>query len=206
MLDEEGLEGLSMRRLGARLEAGATSVYWYVANKDELLDLAMDEVLAEVPIPEPTGDWRHDVAALIQGLRAMVFAHPWALQLYNSRPVFGPQARRYAEAQLLLLRSAGFVGDDLDGAFHMIIDYVRGSVNPGGPRPAPHPRRPGGAVERFTLEGAPQDVAGPYPALRAYREHLLHHDRAFVLQRRFDFGLRVLLDGLSKRLDNVTSA
>ncbi|GIH19234.1 TetR family transcriptional regulator [Rugosimonospora africana] len=203
MLDEEGLEGLSMRRLGARLEAGATSVYWYVANKDELLDLAMDEVLAEITIPDLTGDWRADLYALVKGLRAMMFAHPWALQVYNNRPVFGPHAREYAEAQLRLLRSAGFVGDDLDGAFHMIVDYVRGSVTIDPPRPVRRPRRHSDGEQRMTLNDSTPDVVAPYPALREYREHALTHDRSLLLQRRFDFGLRVLLEGLARRLDNA---
>jgi AcrR family transcriptional regulator len=204
MLDEEGLEGLSMRRLGARLEAGATSVYWYVANKDELLDLATDAVFSEITIPEPTGDWRADLYALIKGVRAMVCAHPWAMQVYNSRPVFGPHAREYAEAQLNLLRSAGFTGDDLDGAFHTIVDYVRGSVTFDPPRPVRQPRRPVGGEQRMTLDSPAPDGIAPYPALREYREHALSHDRTLLLQRRFDFGLRVLLDGLARRLDSVT--
>jgi AcrR family transcriptional regulator len=204
LLDEEGLEGLSMRRLGARLDSGATSIYWYVAGKDELLDLAMDEVLGEVPIPEPTGDWRADLAALIQGFRTMMFAHPWILQLYGSRAALGPHALRYAEAQLTLLRSAGFAGDELDGAFHMIGDYVRGSVHADGARRAR--RRRSEEAPRLDLEALLADVTTPYPALRGYREHLLRHDHAFLLEWRFDYGLGVLFDGLVLRRDRLASA
>ena len=53
LLDAEGLDALSMRKLGAKLNAGATSLYWYVANKDELLELALDEVWGLVDTPEP---------------------------------------------------------------------------------------------------------------------------------------------------------
>jgi AcrR family transcriptional regulator len=194
-----------MRRLGARLDSGATSIYWYVANKDELLDLAMDEVLAEVPIPEPTGDWRRDLDALIRGFRSMMFAHPWILQLYGSRPALGPHALRYAEAQLSLLRSAGFAGDELDGAFNMIGDYVRGSVHADGARRAPRPRS-GETSSRANLEGLLQDVSTPYPALRGYREYVLRHDHAFLLEWRFAYGLGVLLEGLALRLARLTSA
>ena len=48
LLDAEGAAGLSMRRLGTKLGSGATSLYWHVANKDELLELAVDEVLGEI--------------------------------------------------------------------------------------------------------------------------------------------------------------
>src|ERR1700755_2749711 len=70
LLDAEGPSGLSMRKLGTRLGAGATSMYWHVANKDELLELAVDEVMSEVYVPEP-GDapWRISVSVLANGLR-----------------------------------------------------------------------------------------------------------------------------------------
>ncbi|MEV8208566.1 helix-turn-helix domain-containing protein, partial [Streptomyces sp. NPDC079189] len=53
MLDAEGIEALSMRKLGARLNAGATSLYRHVATKDELMELAVDEVAAEITVPSP---------------------------------------------------------------------------------------------------------------------------------------------------------
>ena len=59
MLDADGTEALTMRGLGARLNAGATSAYRHVANKDELMELAVDEVLGEVFVPEGGGAaWR----------------------------------------------------------------------------------------------------------------------------------------------------
>jgi AcrR family transcriptional regulator len=51
MLDEAGIEELSMRKLGARLNAGATSLYRHVATKDELMELAVDEVFREIAVP-----------------------------------------------------------------------------------------------------------------------------------------------------------
>src|SRR5580704_7338876 len=59
MLDAEGTEALSMRKLGARLNAGATSLYRHVANRDELMELALDEVAAEITVPPIEGQgWR----------------------------------------------------------------------------------------------------------------------------------------------------
>lgn len=54
MLDADGVEALSMRKLGARLNAGATSLYRHVATKDELMELAVDEVFGEIAVPPPT--------------------------------------------------------------------------------------------------------------------------------------------------------
>jgi AcrR family transcriptional regulator len=53
VLDAEGPTGLSMSRLGTKLGSGATSLYWHVVNKDELLSLAVDEMLSEVYVPVP---------------------------------------------------------------------------------------------------------------------------------------------------------
>src|SRR3954464_2318411 len=53
ILDAEGVSGLSMRKLGTKLAAGATSLYWYVDTKDDLIDLLIDEVWGEIDVPEP---------------------------------------------------------------------------------------------------------------------------------------------------------
>src|SRR4029077_18697876 len=59
ILDAEGIEALSMRKLGARLNAGATSLYRHVASKDELMELALDAVAAEIAVPAIEGKgWR----------------------------------------------------------------------------------------------------------------------------------------------------
>src|SRR5215470_1661045 len=65
LIDEEGLDALSMRRLGSRLGAGATTLYWYVSSKDQLLDLAVDEIFGELSLDPLEGDgWRSQVEAV----------------------------------------------------------------------------------------------------------------------------------------------
>ncbi|MEV4894763.1 TetR/AcrR family transcriptional regulator, partial [Nonomuraea sp. NPDC055795] len=67
-LDRDGMAGLSMRRLAEALDVHATSLYWYVATRDELFDLALDEVFGEVALPDHLS-WREDLAAFMDGLR-----------------------------------------------------------------------------------------------------------------------------------------
>jgi AcrR family transcriptional regulator len=111
LLDEKGLDGLSMRRLGSRLAAGATSAYWYVATKDELLELALDEVMGEIDVPEVgTTDWRTAAAALAHGLRSMILRHPWVTGLFGVRPAMGPNAMRMSDRVVGVLTAAGFSG------------------------------------------------------------------------------------------------
>ncbi|MGY2061454.1 TetR/AcrR family transcriptional regulator, partial [Nocardia gipuzkoensis] len=78
LLDSEGFEALSMRRLGTKLNAGATSLYTHVANKDELLELIIDEVLGEIAIPDaPEPDWRSALLRLGRDIRAGLLRHTW---------------------------------------------------------------------------------------------------------------------------------
>src|SRR5262249_56956195 len=78
LLDAEGLEGLSMRDLGARLGTAATAVYWHVKSKEQLLRLAGDAVWNEIALPDlSVVDWRTAGTAMASDLRAMFSRHPW---------------------------------------------------------------------------------------------------------------------------------
>src|SRR5262249_34459128 len=88
------------RRLGSHLGAGATSLYWHVANKDDLLELAIDEVLGEVYVPDP-GDtsWRIGASVLANGMRDALLRHPWVTGLLGAKPTLGPTAIRPRRAR-----------------------------------------------------------------------------------------------------------
>ncbi|MEV8516333.1 TetR/AcrR family transcriptional regulator [Dactylosporangium sp. NPDC051484] len=129
LLDSEGPAGLSMRRLGTRLGSGATSVYWHVANKDELLELAVDEVMGEVYVPE-VGDtgWRVGASVLAMGMRAMLLRHPWVIGLLGMRPNLGPNAMRIGDRTVALLAAAGFSGMALSHAGSLLTSLAIGSA------------------------------------------------------------------------------
>jgi AcrR family transcriptional regulator len=111
LLDAEGTTGLSMRKLGTRLGSGATSVYWHVANKDELLELAVDEVLGEIYVPEPDDtSWRIGASVLANSMRSALLRHPWVIGLLGTKPTVGPNAMRMGDRMVALLTRAGFDG------------------------------------------------------------------------------------------------
>ena len=85
-----------MRRIAAKLGAGAASLYWYVSSKDDLYELMVDEVVGEIRVPEPSGDWRHDLREIARAIHAMLHRHPWMV-LLGIRPVMGPRTRRFGE-------------------------------------------------------------------------------------------------------------
>src|ERR1700722_18966156 len=74
--DEQGLEAVTMRAVGARLGAAAMSLYRHVPNKDALLELMADKVLAELPYPDPAGDWRQEIHTFYLVWRDLLLEHP----------------------------------------------------------------------------------------------------------------------------------
>ncbi|MFC5754750.1 TetR/AcrR family transcriptional regulator [Actinomadura rugatobispora] len=200
LLDAEGLAGLSMRRLGTRLNAGATSVYWHVANKDELLELALDRVMGEVTVPDPAErGWREAAAGYARGLRAMIHRHPWTVTLFGDRPMLGPNAARALDETLAVFAHAGFTGHDLEYAWSLVVDYVVGAA---GSEAGRH------AAQTGTTAADWMHSLGPYLArMDAERPRLAAHirdiwsgdDTENILEARFAFGLETVLDGLEAR-------
>ncbi|QFG23425.1 TetR/AcrR family transcriptional regulator [Actinomadura sp. WMMB 499] len=200
LLDAEGLDGLSMRRLGARLNSGATSVYWHVANKDELLELALDRVMAEVTVPEPgaAGGWRAAATGYARTFRAMIHRHPWTVTLFGRRPMIGPNATRAMDEAIAAFAAAGFDGLDVEYAWSLVVDYVIGAA--GG-------EASWWSGQSGTTSAAWIEALGPYlERIAAERPRLASHvrevwtaDTAEVLDGRFEFGLACVLDGIEAR-------
>lgn len=90
LADDEGLDAVSMRRVAARLGTGAASLYRYVDNRDDLLDLMIDATAAEYRFTAPTGDWLADLLGLGEQARAIMRRHRWLPSLLITRSVLGP--------------------------------------------------------------------------------------------------------------------
>jgi AcrR family transcriptional regulator len=113
LADADGLAAVSLRKVGAALDAGPMRLYGYVSTKQELLDLMVDEVYAEIAPPRPGGDWRAALRELAGQLRAAALRHEWFVELLGGRPSLGPHALAYLEAGLGALDAVdGFAGID----------------------------------------------------------------------------------------------
>ena len=108
LADREGVDGLSMRRLAGALDAGAMSLYHYVANKEELLDAMIDAVFEEIELPPEQTDWQSAMRQRSVSARQVLARHPWANGLMESRTSPGPAHLRHREAVTACLRRAGF--------------------------------------------------------------------------------------------------
>jgi AcrR family transcriptional regulator len=97
--DAEGLEAVSMRKLAARFDSGATSLYWHVVSKDDLYELMVDEVIGTIELPEPSGDWQADLRRIALASYEAYRRHRWAV-LAGIQPGLGPKTRRFGEVAL----------------------------------------------------------------------------------------------------------
>ncbi|GAA1484062.1 TetR/AcrR family transcriptional regulator [Brachybacterium fresconis] len=128
-LDQAGPAGLNLRSIAAALDVHPTTLYWHVSARDDLLDLAVDAVFAELPLPsQPSDDWLADVRAFMHNLRAALLTHPWSGALASSRPLLGPEALARSEFVYAALARAGFTGDELAASAAAVSNLVIGSV------------------------------------------------------------------------------
>jgi AcrR family transcriptional regulator len=108
VLDAEGIEGLSMRRVAEELNTGAASLYWHVRNKDELLQLIFERVTQEVALPEPDpSHWKEQLRELAVQMRAVLNSHRDVAQISFGRIPGGPTLAVYSEWLFTLLKPAG---------------------------------------------------------------------------------------------------
>jgi len=108
LLDREGLAALSMRRLAEELGTGAASLYWHVGSKDGLLDLVLDQVIGEQQVPDPDPErWQEQLKDVARAQRRISLRHPYVVRISIGRIPMGPNALRYSERVLAILRAGG---------------------------------------------------------------------------------------------------
>ncbi len=104
LADAGGLEAVSTRKVAAAIGAGATSLYRYVENRDELLELMLDAAIGELDLSRPaTGDWRRDLGGLAHQLQALYRRHPWMLDLAQGQTLLTPNSVAVLEYALSTL-------------------------------------------------------------------------------------------------------
>jgi AcrR family transcriptional regulator len=201
MLDTEGMEALSMRKLGARLNAGATSLYRHVATKDELMELAVDEVVAEIALPPADHpDWRAAVAGAAGSFRATALRHPWLVSVLGQAGLayLGPHLMSFTERLAALFTAAGFA--EPSGAIDTVLSYAIGmsateaawltTIARSGETEAAFIARLMPAAQRAAA--GHEHLAGAYTSPTDL-------DPAEVRDAKFAYGLDVVIDGLALR-------
>ncbi|WP_433300784.1 TetR/AcrR family transcriptional regulator C-terminal domain-containing protein [Actinoplanes sp. CA-030573] len=199
--DAEGLTGLSMRRLAGALGIPTMSVYRYVADKDELLLLMMDEVMGTNPPPRMTvarDGWRACVEALARLQWSMYRRHTWLAQAVSfTRPLLAPNAMAHTEWTMAVLAEHGFDPALQFRAAVMIANYVRGTaVNLEAEAQAVQET---GMTEQDWFASQQERFAtvlasGKLPMMARF----VAGQHEFNLDILLEFGLRQMLDGLER--------
>ncbi|MFB7543256.1 TetR/AcrR family transcriptional regulator C-terminal domain-containing protein [Streptomyces zaomyceticus] len=204
MLDADGIEALSMRKLGARLNAGATSLYRHVATKDELMELAVDEVAAEFTVPPPGSPWRAAVTDAAVSFRATALGHPWLSAVLGQAGLayLGPNLMAYSERLAALFSDAGF--PEPSRAIDTVLSYVIGmsTTEAAWLTTVTRSGKTEGDLIASLMPAAQQAAAGHDHLAGAYADAAVHApiDPVALRDEKFSYGLDVVLDGLEMRL------
>jgi TetR/AcrR family transcriptional regulator, tetracycline repressor protein len=195
VLDEVGLDGLTMRRLADRLGLRSASLYWHVRDKDELLSLIADAICAEIEPPSSDQPWIAQLEAMAWEYRRVLLTHrDAALVLANTLPN-GPNRLRLAERMLALLVQAGFSPSVAANAGLLFLDFATNAVIEEGRSQAMTAafgtHTEGAEVGDFQQWFASLS-AEQYPTLVALAADLTGTDA----ETRFRFGIEVLVSGL----------
>ena len=191
ILDTEGLDALTVRRLASELGTGVMTLYWYIASKEELLGLVIDRIFGEVETPPPGGTWIQRGRVMATSMRATLMRHPAAIGPATARPGLGPNAMRLMDFALGIFRDAGFAPDDAADAYFTVSNFVTGfSAFEAASTLGPTERA---AIREYLAKLPPERYAN----LVALAPRIF----SASLDERFAFGLESLLEGLAARLE-----
>jgi len=206
--DAEGTAAVSMRRIAKDLQVGVMSLYWHVESKEELHQLMLETVQAEIEAQVPSGDWRADLAAYARNTRAAMHRHPWAIDYIGAGPPSGPQDARNADRLIGALDGLGLDIMTTIWILMTLSTYVMGATL----REIQEVRWHRAAEE--TMSGMPEgDIAealaefdrrvrgsGRYPYLAKVLDAGIDPDAPETRDERFEFGLSCVLDGIAARI------
>jgi AcrR family transcriptional regulator len=198
LLDAEGLKALSMRRIADQLGTGAASLYWHVGSKDGLLDLVFDEIIGELTVPDPDPPrWREQVKDIARAQRAISLRHPYVVQISIGRIPLGPNALRYSERTLAILRAGGLPSKLALQGSHLLISTVNGftldETGVDGPADEETPAA-AAAVADLTSGYLAALPADRFPNLVALANEFSYADP----DERFELLIEIFTDGLAR--------
>jgi AcrR family transcriptional regulator len=206
--DAEGTAAVSMRRIAKDLQVGVMSLYWHVESKEELHQLMLETVQAEIEAQVPSGDWRADLTAYARNTRAAMHRHPWAIDYIGAGPPSGPQDARNADRLIGALDGLRLDVMTTIRVLMTLSTYVMGATLREIQEMRWH------RAAEATMSSMPEgDIAealaefdrrvrgsGRYPHLAKVLEAGIDPDAPETRDERFEFGLSCVLDGIAARI------
>ncbi|WP_328399225.1 TetR/AcrR family transcriptional regulator C-terminal domain-containing protein [Streptomyces sp. NBC_00390] len=192
IIDEEGVDGLSMRRIAARLGVQAMSLYNHVQSKADILDGVTEYITTEMRMPRRmTGDWEDGVRSIAYGFRQAALRHPRAGELVLMRQLSTPTALAPVDTMLAMMLEHGFGEAAAVHALRLFVSFQVGSL-------LQEFRVPQASAE-WDKEAAEQARAAyfagsGFPAVAKVAPILAVNDH----EAEFAFGVELLIDALRR--------
>ncbi|MDR3563738.1 MAG: TetR/AcrR family transcriptional regulator C-terminal domain-containing protein [Negativicutes bacterium] len=197
LLEAEGLDQMSMRRLADRLGVRAASLYWHIKDKGELLQLLAESICERIALPEPGLRWQEQVLAVAGNYRQVLLSIRDSEKILLNTPPATPRRFALIEATFRVFADAGFSPAEVAWAAALINNYVLAFV-----ADEAHffyaARAQGKSVAELLADArsAFSGMAEQYPVFSSLADYATDAD----MDRQFAFGLYVILDGLAVRL------
>ncbi|WP_330272659.1 TetR/AcrR family transcriptional regulator C-terminal domain-containing protein [Lentzea sp. NBC_00516] len=192
MLDEHGLQKLSMRKLAAELGAAPMSLYWHVPTKDALIELCLDEVYGEFPLPGPDDDWETAVRGMMHALRHLAHKHPWWVRGIGEFNSIGPKAVAMSDSMFEPMLRSGLslpaAAQSVSTVSSYVVGYSIAEVN---------------FIARGGMDSPPPDltkIADLYREKHPNYVRMLDEQEIWSLEGQFEFGLDCVIDGIKARV------
>ena len=186
LADRDGLDAVTMRRVGQALGVEAMSLYNHVPGKQELLDGMVDALVEEIEIPPAATEWKEAIQSRALSGRTLVRRHPWAPALMTTRPAVRVPMATYLDRVLTVLLDAGFSPQLAHTALHVldsrVLGFTRDLFDPGTQEPMD--------------PAIVASLRSTHPGMTRILEEATHDDDA-----EFAFALDLILDGLERARD-----
>ena len=184
LLERDGLQGISMRKLAQELDAGAATLYWHVGDKEQLLGLLLDRIVGENQVPDPDPEhWQEQLKVFARATRAMFNNRRDAAQLSMGRIPNGPNSLPNLERALALLHAAALPPKVISYAADLFALYV-GAFAFEESMPAPDVEKMGEIFKSLPPE--------QFPLMTSLADDLVAGDA----DERFEWALDLLIAGL----------
>ena len=197
LADANGIESLSMRKLGEAVGVEAMSLYNHVPSKADLLDGLIDLVFSEIELPANADGWQTAMRQRAIAVRAALKRHRWAIGLMESRSSPGPATLRHHDAVLGCLRQAGFPIALAAHAYSVLDGYIYGFALQEASLPFDTSEESSELAQAMVAQ-FPTDE---YPHLAEFTfQHVLQPGYDYGSE--YEFGLDLILDGLDQALES----
>ena len=190
IVDADGIEGLSLRRLADDLGVSPMSLYWHVRDKAELLELVGQAVLAAIEIPAPRGDWREQLRDVHRAMFRGFLAHPRTGDLLIGRARYASGGLALFERILSILLGAGFPPETAFDAYQSLYLFMLGEMATSSRSPQFIDVQRQGVLYMHSLP------ADRFPSIGQVAPVIGRRS----LEEQFEIGLDVEIEGIAARL------